>query len=75
MLDFINDNLFPLNKVTLIDRRKLGPYKYDRAEMFAVVCPPGFDNGTRLNKELHRFCSNQSNIREFGNDENRHLFS
>jgi hypothetical protein len=60
ILNFIQTNLFPIESIVVTDRRKLGPYKYDRAELLKVAVPPSTDNRTSFNKALQLFCSNQS---------------
>ena len=62
MLDFINDNLFPLDVVSLVDRRKLGPYKYDRAELLVVAIPTMKNETSPLTDALQIYCLNQSII-------------
>ena len=60
--DFIRKNLFPLANVVLVDRRKLGPYKYDRAELLGIAIQVPDGNGTSLNEALQVFCTNRSLI-------------
>ena len=62
MKDFIRKNLFPLANIALVDRRKLGPYKYDRAELLSIAIQVPDGNGTSLHEALQVFCTNQSFI-------------
>lgn len=56
---------FPMKNFVLVDRRKLGPYKYDRAELLSVAIPPANENLTTLTNAIEVFCLNQSAASRF----------
>lgn len=68
IFDFINDNLFPIYKLVVVDRQKLGPYKYDRAELLGLIIPANIGKENILNDALMKFCNNQSTISKSSNE-------
>jgi hypothetical protein len=60
--DFITKNLLPIENIVLPERRKLGPYKYDRAELVSIGVHTSDENTTTLNNALEIFCINHSLI-------------
>ena len=60
LTNFLRTVPFPMENFVLVDRRKLGPYKYDRAELLSVAIPPANDNLTTLTDAIELFCLNQS---------------
>ena len=60
--DFIKKNLLSIENIILPERRKLGPYKYDRAELVSIAVQTSNENTITLNSSLEIFCENQSLI-------------
>jgi hypothetical protein len=66
LVNFIRTNLFPVDNIVLVDRQKLGPNKYDRAEILSVAIPTANGNATTLNNALKAYCQNQSVVSKCG---------
>ena len=60
LADFLRNLPVPVKNFVLVDRRKLGPYKYDRAELLSLAIPPANGNLSTLANALDGFCVNQS---------------
>jgi len=60
--DFIKKNLLEIENIVLTERKILGPYKYDRAELISIGVQISNDNITTLNNAWETFCTNQSLI-------------
>ncbi|CAF0726212.1 unnamed protein product [Adineta steineri] len=58
--DFIKNNLFDIENIIVPERKILGPYAYNRAELISIGVQSTNDNSTTLNESLNLFCTNQS---------------
>jgi hypothetical protein len=60
--EFIKKNLLEIENIVLPERKILGPYKYNRAELILIGVKISNENITTSNNAWETFCTNQSLI-------------
>jgi len=65
--NFIKNNLTLIDNLIIPERKILGPYLYNRAELISIGVLLSNENTSTLNDALEIFCTNESLIRKTTN--------
>ena len=66
--NFINNNILTIENLILPERKILGPYEYDRAELLSIGVLLSNGNSSALNNAFEIYCINQSFVDSFARE-------